>query len=215
MLFKAIKTTTEDISVSDFLRKYSYSSVKLFVTQMAISLFGLVLASACAAIGKMAQIVVSVFAVLFYLFLIYTSIWEVGSKDKFGIEYEKFKARPLTGLYIGLLANSINLILALVITLGLSFGNGGILSTVGALCGSIAIFIEGMYSGLLSIHVGEAPLNSYWYPYFLITIPAIATSAYAYYAGIKGIHFTKIMVPETPEEAEVRREKKKARNKEE
>ena len=197
------------------MKKYSYSSVKLFVSQMALSLFGLVLAIACAKIGKAMQIVTSVGAVIFYLFLIYTAIWEVGSKDKFGIEYGKFEAKPLTGLYIGLLANSINLVLALVITLGLSFGDGGILSTVGALCGSVAIFIEGMYSGLLSIHVGGAPLNSFWYPYFLITIPAIATSAYAYYAGIKGIHFTKIMVPENPEEAEIRKEKKKARNKEE
>ena len=197
------------------MKKYSYSSVKLFVSQMALSLFGLVLAIACAKIGKTMQVVTSVGAVVFYLFLIYTSIWEIGSKDKFGIEYGKFESNPLIGLYIGLLANSLNLLLAFLITLGLSFGDGGVLSTIGALCGSIAVFIEGMYSGILSIHVGGAPLNSYWYPYFLITIPAIATSALAYYMGIKGIHIAKFMVPENPEEAEIRKEKKKARNREE
>ena len=196
------------------MKKYSYSSVKLFVSQMALSLFGLVLAIACAKIGKTMQVVASVGAVVFYLFLIYTSIWEIGSKDKFGIEYGKFESNPLIGLYIGLLANSLNLLLAFLITLGLSFGDGGVLSTIGALCGSIAVFIEGMYSGILSIHVGGAPLNSYWYPYFLITIPAIATSALAYYMGIKGIHIARFMVPENPEEAEIRKEKKKARNRE-
>lgn len=201
--------------MSEFMKKYSYSSVKLFVSQMALSLFGLVLAIACAKIGKTMQVVTSVGAVVFYLFLIYTSIWEIGSKDKFGIEYGKFESNPLIGLYIGLLANSLNLLLAFLITLGLSFGDGGVLSTIGALCGSIAVFIEGMYSGILSIHVGGAPLNSYWYPYFLITIPAIATSALAYYMGIKGIHIAKFMVPENPEEAEIRKEKKKARNREE
>lgn len=201
--------------MSEFMKKYSYSAVKLFVSQMALSVFGLVLAIACAKIGKTMQIVSSVGAVIFYLFLIYTAIWEVGSKDKFGIEYGKFEAKPLTGLYIGLLANSLNLLLAVIFTLGLSFGDGDALSAVSGLCGCIAMFIEGMYTGLLSIHVGGAPLNSYWYPYFLITIPAIVTSAFAYYSGIKGIHFTKIMVPETPEEAEIRREKKKARNEEE
>lgn len=201
--------------MSEFMKKYSYSSVKLFVSQMALSLFGLVLAIACAKIGKTMQVVTSVGAVVFYLFLIYTSIWEIGSKDKFGIEYGKFKSNPLIGLYIGLLANSLNLLLAFLITFGLSFGDGGALSTIGALCGSIAVFIEGMYSGILSIHVGGAPLNSYWYPYFLITIPAIATSALAYYMGIKGIHIAKFMVPENPEEAEIRKEKKKARNREE
>ena len=201
--------------MSEFMKKYSYSSVKLFVSQMALSLFGLVLAIACAKIGKTMQVVTSVGAVVFYLFLIYTSIWEIGSKDKFGIEYGKFESNPLIGLYIGLLANSLNLLLAFLITLGLSFGDGGVLSTIGALCGSIAVFIEGMYSGILSIHVGGAPLNSYWYPYFLITIPAIATSALAYYMGIKGIHIAKFMVPENPEEAEIRKEKKNARNREE
>ena len=199
----------------EFMKKYSYSSVKLFVSQMALSLFGLVLAIACAKIGKTMQVVVSVGAVIFYLFLIYTAIWEVGSKDKFGIEYGKFEAKPLTGLYIGLLANSLNIVLAIFITLGLTLGNGGILSKIGGLCGSIAIFIEGMYSGILSIHIGEVPLNSFWYPYFLITIPAIATSAIAYYSGIHGKNFMKIMIPETPEEAEIRKEKKKSRNTEE
>ena len=199
----------------EFMKKYSYSAVKLFVSQMAISLFGLVLAIACAKIGKTMQVVTSIGAVVFYLFLIYTSMWEVGSKDKFGVDYGKSESKPLTGLYIGLLANSLNFLLAIVVTLGFLLGDGGILSKIGALCGTVAIFVEGMYSGLLSIHIGEVPLNSFWFSYFIITLPAIATSAVAYYAGVKGILFTKIMIPETPEEAEIRKEKKKARKDEE
>ena len=199
----------------EFMKKYSYSAVKLFVSQIAISLFGLTLAIACAKIGDTMKIVSSVGAVAFYLFLIYTSMWEVGSKDKFGIEYGKFEAKPLTGLYIALLANSINILLALVITVCRAFPDGGVLSAIGGVTGSIAIFIEGMYSGLLTIKIGELPLNSFGLSYFVITIPAIVTAAIAYYAGTKGCHFTKIMIPENPEEAEVKREKKKARNKEE
>lgn len=197
------------------MKKYSYSAMKLFVSQMAISVFGLVLAIACAKIGKTMQVVSSVGAVVFYLFLIYTSMWEVGSKDKFGIEYGKFEAKSLTGLWIGLLANSLNLLLAIVITVCLIFADGGVLSSIGGLSSSIALFIEGMYTGLLSIYVGGAPLNSFGLSYFVITIPAIVTAALAYYFGTKGYHFTKIMVPENPEEAEIRREKKKARNKDE
>ncbi len=189
--------------------------MKLFVSQMAISVFGLVLAIACAKIGKTMQVVSSVGAVVFYLFLIYTSMWEVGSKDKFGIDYGKFEAKPLTGIWIGLLANSLNLLLALVITVCLSFADGGVLSSIGGLSSSIAIFIEGMYSGILAIKIGEAPLNSFAVSYFIITIPAIVTAALAYYSGTKGYHFTKIMVPENPEESEIKREKKKARKEEE
>ncbi len=197
------------------MKKYSYSAVKLFVSQIAISVFGLVLAIACAKIGKTMQVVSSVGAVVFYLFLIYTAMWEVGSKDKFGIEYGKFEAKPLTGLWIGLLANCLNLLLALVITVCLVFADGGVLSSIGGLSSSIAIFIEGMYSGILTLKIGELPLNSFAISYFIITIPAIVTSALAYYFGTKGYHFTKIMVPENPEEAEIKREKKKARKEEE
>ena len=199
----------------EFLKKYSYSAVKLFVSQMAISLFGLVLAIACAKLGKPMQITTSVGAVVFYLFLIYTSMWEIGSKDKFGIDYGKFEAKPLTGLYIGLVANSPNILLAVIVTLGLTLGDGGVLSKLGAFCGTVAIFIEGMYSGILSIHIGDVPLNSFWISYFIITIPAIAASALAYYAGIRGVHFTKLMIPVNPEEAEIRRAKKKSRKDEE
>jgi len=199
----------------EFMKKYSYSAVKLFVNQIAISIFGLVLVIACARIGKPMQIVSSCGAVLFYLFLIYTSMWEVGSKDKFGIEYGKFEENKFVGLYVGLLANSLNFLLAIFVTVGFLFGNGGVLSDFGGLCSSIAIFIEGMYSGLLTIYIGDAPLNSFWFSYFIITIPAIAVSAIAYYLGTRGINFMKIMIPETPEEAEIRKEKKKTRNREE
>ncbi|MBQ4140853.1 MAG: hypothetical protein IJD70_05905 [Clostridia bacterium] len=197
------------------MKKYSYSAMKLFVSQMAISVFGLGLAIACASIGSTMQIVSSCGAVVFYLFLIYTSMWEVGSKDKFGIEYGKFEAKPLTGLYIALLANSLNFLLAIIIAVCKTFPDGGVISAIGGVAGSIAIFIEGMYSGILAIKIGELPLNSFGISYFVITIPAIITSALAYYFGTKGYHFTKLMVPENPEEAEIRREKKKARNKEE
>jgi hypothetical protein len=199
--------------VHEFFKKYSYSAVKLFVSQIAISIFGLVLVIACAKIGKTMQIASSFGAVAFYLFLIYTSMWEVGYKDKFGIEYGKFNENPLTGLFVGLLANSLNIILALVITLCLAFPDGGVLSTIGGLCSSGALFIEGMYTGLLTISIGETPLNSFGISYFVITLPAIAASAIAYLMGTKGIHFTKLLLPETPEEAEIRREKKSAKRK--
>ncbi len=197
------------------MKKYSYSAVGLFVKQIAISIFGLVLAIACAKMGKTMQIVSSCGAVIFYLFLIYAAIWEIGSKDRFGIQNGRIKANPLTGFYIGLAANSLNLLLAAIITVCMFLADGGVISAIGGVTSSIAIFIEGMYSGLLTIRIGESPLNSMWFSYFIITIPALVASTLAYYFGTKGYHFSKILIPENPEEAEIKREKKKARNKEE
>ena len=200
----------------DFLKKHSYSAVGLFVKQIAISIFGLVLAIACGKVeSETLKIVSSCGAILFYLFLLYASMWEMGSKDKFGIDNGKNVAVPLTGLYVSLIANSVNILLAIVITV-CSFGSeGSVFHTVRALCSVIALFIEGMYTGLLSINFAGAPLNDYWLSYFIIVIPSLTVSALAYYFGIKGYHFTKLMIPETPEEAEIRREKKKARKRNE
>ncbi|MGM9643374.1 MAG: hypothetical protein ACI3XI_09215 [Eubacteriales bacterium] len=195
----------------EFIKKHSYSAVGLFVKQIAISIFGLVLAIACHQISETVKVVSSVCAIIFYLFLIYAAIWEVGSKDKFGIEYGKIKPQPLTGLYIGLIASIPNFLLAILATLGILIADGGVFSTIGAIGSSGALFIEGMYTGLLSVNVGGAPLNTLWFMYFLIPLPAIGISTLAYYLGSKGIHFTKILIEENPEDAEVKRQKKKSR----
>ncbi len=195
----------------EFLKKHSYSAVGLFVKQIAISIFGLVLAIACHQISETAKVISSICAIIFYLFLVYAAIWEVGSKDKFGIEYGKVESKPLTGLYIALIAAIPNFLLAVLVTLGMLFAEGGFFTAMGALASSSALFIEGMYTGLLSVNVGAAPLNSYWFMYFIIPLPAIGVSALAYIFGTKGIHFTKILISENPEDAEIKRQKKKAK----
>lgn len=203
-------------TVREFLRKYSYSAVGLFVKQIAISIFGLVLAIACGRVeNDTLKVIASCGAILFYLFLLYAAMWETGSKDRFGVKHEKFESKPLTGLYISLIANSLNILLALIIAVSSLAAEGTALYTVRALCSVIALFIEGMYTGLLSISVGGAPLNDYWFSYFIIIIPSLVVSALAYYFGIKDYHYSKIFIAENPEEAEIKREKKKARKKEE
>lgn len=194
----------------EFIKKHSYSAVGLFVKQIAISIFGLVLAIACHQISETVKVVSSVCAIIFYLFLVYAAIWEVGSKDKIGIEYGKIKLQPLTGLYIGLIAAIPNFLLAILAMLGMLIADGGVFSTIGAIGSSGALFIEGMYTGLLSVNVGGTPLNTLWFMYFLIPLPAIGISALAYYLGCKGVHFTKILIAENPEDAEVKRQKKKS-----
>ncbi len=197
--------------MGELLKKYSYTAVSLFVKQIAISIFGLVLAIACAKIGETMQIVSSCAAIVFYLFLIYAAMWELGSKDKFGIDYGKFEGKPLTGLYIGLIANIPNFLLAILASLGFFLADGGTFSTIGALSSSAALFLEGMYTGLLTINIGDAPLNSIWLTYFIIPLPAIGISTLAYFFGTKGYHVTKILIAENPEDAEVRRDKKRAK----
>lgn len=194
----------------EFMQKHSYSAVRLFVNQIAISIFGLVLAIACGRVeNETLKVGASVGAILFYLFLLYAAMWEAGSKDK--LSYSQSKSSPLTGLYIALIANSLNILLAIIITISSFASEGGTMHAVGAISSVIALFVEGMYTGLLSVDLNGIPLNDYWLSYFIIIIPALVVSAVAYWFGLKEYHFSKILIPENPEDAEIKREKKNAR----
>ncbi len=162
-----------------FFEKYSYSSLKMFVTQFAISIFGFSLAIASGDLSKPLQYAVSGFSVLFYLVLIYLIPWKHGNEDSISVEYGKLKKDMLRGLYMGVLANSINILLALVSIFLFVVG----VKDFSALLSSFNLMLQGMYTGLLTIKVGGAPLNSYAWTYLLITIPGIVTSTIAYIAG--------------------------------
>lgn len=200
------------MSIKDFLSKYYYSSVQMFVRQIAIAIFGLVIALATE--GTF-QIVTSVFAILFYMFLIYDIAYSVGSKD--GVS--KSSHPPiLSGLYISLLANIPNILCAVIGFIGwiASFSTSAFAETVtkiGGMAQVTALFIQGMFTGSLTIHIApDAPLNSFWWTYFVIILFPLAVSTIAYILGRKGIGANSIFVPRNAEEEEIRREKKRSRN---
>ena len=195
--------------MKEFFKKHSYDMVKMFLNQFAVAIFGLVLALATGmAENSTLQIVSSVGAIIFYMFLLYAMTFELGTKDKTAVEYGRATARPLTGLYISLCANSLNFLLAILITIGY-FSPNQFFSNVGGGAAVAALLLEGMYTGVLAIHVGGVPLNSLVWPFFAITLPALLISAIGYYFGMKGWFVTKILIPKNAEEIEQAREKKK------
>ena len=187
-----------------FLKEHSYDSVKMFVTQCAISIFGLVLTLACVlAKNETLKIFCSVFSILFYLFLLYTSTWELGSKDHIAVEYGRKPYQPTLGLKISVLANSLNLLLAVLITIGAIGADGSSLAVMGDNCRSIAVLLQGMYTGLLSLPGRSVEyLNQLWFMYWLIPMPAIIFSALGYYFGVKNIKFTKFFDAKPPKKDE-------------
>lgn len=174
-------------------RQYSYSVIKMFINQFAISIFGVVLAMATAASNNNAlTICVSVFSILFYLFLIYTMTWEIGAKDRISVDCGKKKFRPLTGLVLSLCANIPNLILAILYTIAFPFmGTQQWAGNLNASINVISAFVEGMYRGLISCITlpGGQPMLYYWWTYFLIVIPTLAVASFAYLMGFKNFRF--------------------------
>lgn len=197
------------MSPKKFTSRYGYDSVKMFVRQIAIAIFGLVIAIATK--GGL-QIASSAFAVLFYLFLIYDIAFTVGSKDSTS---KSVKPSMLTGFYISLIANIPNIILAVLYAVGYAvrmFENSfcTVLTKIGGVSASIALMIEGMFTGMMTLNIApDVPLNTQPWAYFVIVLLPIIVSTVAYIFGYKDIRATSLLVPTTPEDEERKRDKKR------
>ena len=180
-----------------FFERYSYESVRLALNQIAISMFGFALAmTAGKAESDPLLLWSSIGSILFYLALTYGSAHRTGSGDRLSIQYGKIPFRPLTGLLLSLIAGSVNLILAILITVGQLGGVEGMESVARV----IALLIQGMYQGVLAtVSVGGVTMNGLWWSYFLITIPAMLIATLGYIAGAKDFHITKMGIPDLPE----------------
>ena len=190
--------------MKNFLHNYSYSAVKMFVNQFAISIFGAMLSMATtAAENNTLAVLCSVLAIVFYLFLIYTQTWEIGAKDRISVDIGKKEYKPHTGLGISALANIPNFIIAITFFFVLIvFPQSEIAANVRTIASLFNMLFEGMYLGVLTtIKVGERTLLTFWWMYFLITVPAMLTSWLAYYLGHKNKKFTTLFDYQAPSKA--------------
>ena len=195
--------------MKEFLKKHSYNMMKMFLNQFAVAIFGLVLALATGMAKKdNLQVVSSIASIVFYMFLLYAMTFEIGMKDKTSVDYGRSTPKPLTGLYISLCANSINFLLAILITVGY-LSSSAFLSNLGGGAAVAALLLEGMYTGVLAIDIAGVPMNTLIWPFFAITVPSMLASTIGYYFGLKGWHITKMLIPKNAEEIEQAREKKK------
>lgn len=176
--------------MKEFFKRYSYQSVHLFLNQIAIGLFGMVLAlSAGMAESTALKIGSSVFAVIFFLFLQFAAAWRVGADDRVSIEIGKKKKNMWVPVMMWALANSLNFLLAFCISFGIWFSGVEFFSFVGGIATTVKLISEGMYTGLLSVNIGGAPLNSYWFMHFVTTLPALPVILGAYACGLNNINF--------------------------
>ena len=181
------------IKMKDFFQRYSYQSVRLLLNQVAIGIFGFVLALVAAkmepeGVRTAALLGVGCFATLFFLFLQFASTWKGGAEDRVSIDLGKRKKDALVPLKIWLLANSVSLLLAFLISLGLWF-NVEFLGNVGYVAQLIKYIIDGMYLSLLAVKVGGVPLHDFWFMHFLTTLPALAVIYASYFCGLNNINF--------------------------
>ncbi|MBO7341406.1 MAG: hypothetical protein J6U87_01865 [Clostridia bacterium] len=179
--------------MKDFFKKYSYTAVKLFVNQFAIALFGLGMAFVSAYSGSLKlRVGSSIGAIIFYLFLLYAHMWEVGAKDGIAASARGTSRGLWRGFLLGAIANIPNLLLAIIITVT---SVSGVAGGLGQAATAIALMLEGMYFGILSVPIGGVVLSELFVSYFLITVPAILVCGLAYIIGSYNLHVTNILIP--------------------
>lgn len=174
--------------MKDFMKRYSYESVHLFLNQVAIGLFGMTLALAAGmAENDILKHMTSIFSIAFFLFLQYVVMWKIGTNDRVSCDLGKQEKNYWVPVKMWLLANSLNFLLALLISLGVWLSDIGVFGAIGSVAATIKLIIEGMYVGVLSFHIGGAALNSYWFVHFLTPLPALATVFIAYVLGFNNV----------------------------
>ena len=185
--------------MKEFFHKYGYSLVKMFLYQFAISLFGITLAMATISTkNNTLTIIVSICAVIFYLFLLYVMVWDIGARDKISVDVGKKEYKPMTGIVLGVLANVPNLIVALLFALEaiLAALEAGFGAYIGAFTILYRTIFEGMYVGLI---VG-LDIAKFWWIYFLLPIPSVLTAGLAYLFGHKNLHLTSVVLYQDPKQ---------------
>ena len=158
-------------------KENSYDIVKLYVNQLGIMIFSMLLYTAVGSFeneslsGKL-SIFVSVFSICFYLVLVYYAMWEIGAKDKIRIDGGRMEPCKNKGLVMGLFANVPNLVLGVFSVLFLSIflvgGNDGIYAAF-LVFNTIMRFHASMFLGVITALVpGATTATSVDYTEFLI-----------------------------------------------
>jgi type III secretory pathway component EscU len=181
-----------------FIKENSYDAVRLFINQVGITIFSLVIYTAANLIdnSEMSGSLrpwLSVFAILFYFSLIYNVAWEMGAKDKLRLTADELHRSRFKGALVSLIANSPNLLLAalaVISSLVYILGGGEIFNTVFALLNFAMRFLSAMFLGVIQkifVSVDDVTMR-YFYEsvgYLVAPVLSIVVTQLGYALGMR------------------------------
>lgn len=154
---------------------------KTLLNQFGSAFLGIMLFMASTALSKVVWLpfIASVIATGFYVYLIYNVMWDKGGQDRIKVDGGRAEKNILKGLWISLVANIPNIILAIVITVtNFSARTNTVSGTIYTIAKAIAIVWEGMYTGAVMVYSPNNPII-----FSLMIIPALMASTFGYYMG--------------------------------
>ena len=183
-----------------FLKQHSYNIVKLIVFQIGISIFALVVSQAMNMALKNntalnpALLGVSIFSIGFYLTLVYSMLWEQGTKDKIRIESGRMVADRQYGLKIAIFAAIPSFLIAALVGIGYLFCSVGPFSGTAiegfstdfyAIFFFIGTFYEAFLQGVLINVATEATRYMTFFVFAIAPVLPILVAFFAYRLGLR------------------------------
>lgn len=180
-------------------KSYKLPMKKLILNHFGAALLGIMLTSACG-MNTFLNVATSVFAVLFYLFINYNAMWDIGAKDRARAEGSGVSYDRLYGLKATLMGNIPNFALAFLCTaftaLG-AWGNIAFFANAAYITNTVARFWDGMYTGILVSIIPHTQAGTlvqltanqsvmYMLLYFAVIIPSLIFCPLGYAAGYRG-----------------------------
>ena len=98
-----------------FIKENSYNIVRLFLSQIALAVFGVIMTLVSANWSDMANLTLGVFCIVFYVYLIYIIVHDLGAKDKPAVDAGRAAPSYLKGLWLGLCANALNIVCGIMV----------------------------------------------------------------------------------------------------
>ena len=177
--------------------------IKMLVTQLGMTMFGIMITMTALVVPGFAgqgknslTLIASITAVVFYMFLLYIHVWEKGARDKIKIDGGRLEKNNLKGLYLSLVANSLNILLGLIMCatyyfIDFSKQSPSLVYQIYGIVNDVARMIQGMFIGILNYISPDAKAIS---PicFILITFPALFISSFGYYLGSTNRKISKL-----------------------
>ena len=173
--------------MKNFWNENSYNVIKIFLNQIALSMLGFVMAMATQDTHIVIRVIVGIACVVFYLWILYVMMYEMGQKDGIKIQSGRLHYSKSKGFWISFLANVPNIII-------------GILTFIGGICfvligvkvnswaaelyfvsNAIGKVIEAVYLPLLSLKF----LRDAFWPLLVTPVLPIIVCTVAYRLGVK------------------------------
>ena len=197
--------------------RYSYTALRIYLTQFAIGIFGGSLAYSLSAKASFLLFVSSVFSILFFGVMAYAVAWNAGASDRISVDSGRRKKKLYVGALLGLAAGIPNFLLATLNAIGIWFG----ISAMQFLSYVAMTFSEGMYFGTilwfaglrgsntqeLNSAIATATANTWWI-YFAIALVTVLIVAVSYLFGYFNVGAPRALTNKGEEAERVEREKR-------